>query len=153
MPVRLTPSIFIARARKIHGDKYTYDNLQYIKSTFEVTVTCPIHGDFQVNASNHLYRKQGCQRCTRETVVTRTSDTQDSFIAKARKKHNDKYDYSKVVYLGSTSKVEIICPEHGSFWQRASSHLAGNECKSCWLDRRKARSLCVRRKKTSISAV
>ena len=29
------------------------------------------------------------------------------------------------------SKVLIVCPLHGEFWQRAQSHLLGNRCPEC----------------------
>lgn len=51
-----------------------------------------------------------------------------SFEEKARKVHGDKYDYSKVKYVNLLTKVEIICPEHGSFWQVPKNHLAGRGC-------------------------
>ena len=35
--------------------------------------------------------------------------TTKQFISKAIKKHGDKYDYSKVDYIGSNDKVIIIC--------------------------------------------
>lgn len=40
----------------------------------------------------------------------------EKFIEKAKKVYGDKYDYSKVEYKNCSSKVEIICPEHGSFF-------------------------------------
>ena len=39
------------------------------------------------------------------------------FIERAKKVHGDKYDYSKVEYVNTHTKVCIICPEHGEFWQ------------------------------------
>lgn len=39
------------------------------------------------------------------------------FIEKAKKVHGDKYDYSKVNYIDNKTKICIICPEHGEFWQ------------------------------------
>ena len=41
----------------------------------------------------------------------------DEFIKKAREVHGDKYDYSKVEYVNNHTKVCIICPKHGEFWQ------------------------------------
>ena len=29
------------------------------------------------------------------------------------------------------TKVCIICPEHGEFWQRPYSHLSNHECPTC----------------------
>jgi hypothetical protein len=53
------------------------------------------------------------------------------FIEKAKKVHGDKYDYSKVNYKNTTTKVEIICPKHGSFNQYPYHHLGGSNCKFC----------------------
>ena len=57
--------------------------------------------------------------------------TQEEFIAKAREVHGEKYDYSKVEYINNRTKVCIICPIHGEFWQTPSNHLHGYECKEC----------------------
>jgi hypothetical protein len=56
------------------------------------------------------------------------------FIARAREVHGDKYDYSKTVYENMHSKVLIICPRHGEFYQRAQSHLLGSGCPMCKYD-------------------
>ena len=53
------------------------------------------------------------------------------FINKAKQIHNNKYDYSKSNYIKSSEKLEIICPIHGSFWQRANRHLQGDGCPYC----------------------
>lgn len=45
------------------------------------------------------------------------------FLTKARYQHGDKYDYSAMEYKNARTKVEIICPVHGSFWQVPESHL------------------------------
>lgn len=57
--------------------------------------------------------------------------TTEEFIEKARKVHGDKYDYSKVEYIDSVTKVNIICPLHGEFMQAPTEHLRGRECKEC----------------------
>ena len=57
--------------------------------------------------------------------------TKEDFINSAIIKHGDKYDYSKVEYVNNCTKVCIICPEHGEFWQTPSSHLQGNGCMKC----------------------
>ena len=60
--------------------------------------------------------------------------TTDLFIEKAIVKHGNKYDYSKVEYKSNRTKVEIICPKHGSFWQAPYKHLKGQGCPKCRLD-------------------
>lgn len=57
--------------------------------------------------------------------------TTDAFIAKAREKHGGKYDYSKVRYTDSQTKITIICPEHGEFEQIPNNHLSGKGCPKC----------------------
>ena len=53
------------------------------------------------------------------------------FIAKARLIHGDKYDYSKVEYKNYSTKVCIICREHGEFRQTPNNHLFGTGCPIC----------------------
>lgn len=54
------------------------------------------------------------------------------FIEKARKVHGDKYDYSKVEYINNKTKVCIICPIHGEFWQTPSVHVNNkSNCPKC----------------------
>lgn len=57
--------------------------------------------------------------------------TTAEFIAKARTVHGDKYDYSKVEYIDSHSKVCVICMIHGEFLQTPNDHLSGRGCKLC----------------------
>ncbi|AXC39010.1 UNVERIFIED_ORG: hypothetical protein [Escherichia phage CMSTMSU] len=51
--------------------------------------------------------------------------TTQTFIERAEKVHNNLYDYSKVVYKNNSTKVCIIDPVYGEFWQEPSSHLKG----------------------------
>ena len=58
-------------------------------------------------------------------------EKKEKFIKKAIKKHGNKYNYSKVTYIDSITKVCIICPEHGEFWQTPSAHVRGRACPMC----------------------
>ena len=55
----------------------------------------------------------------------------EQFIEKAKLIHGDKYVYSLVEYIDSSSKVRILCEEHGSFEQTPNSHLTGRGCHKC----------------------
>jgi hypothetical protein len=58
-------------------------------------------------------------------------DTQ-SFIKEAVKVHGNRYDYSDTYYTNSTTKVEIVCKEHGKFLQTPSAHIHGRQgCMQC----------------------
>ena len=57
--------------------------------------------------------------------------TTEEFIAKAKAVHGDRYDYSKVEYVGQKAKVCILCKEHGEFLQPPYDHLSGHGCIKC----------------------
>ena len=59
------------------------------------------------------------------------------FLSEAKEVHGDKYDYSRIELMMITAKVEIICPKHGSFTQKASDHLRGRGCMKCSADKNK----------------
>jgi hypothetical protein len=48
--------------------------------------------------------------------------TTEEFINRSRDIHGDLYDYSKVEYINSITKVCIICKDHGEFWMRPINH-------------------------------
>lgn len=57
----------------------------------------------------------------------------EKFISKAKKNYGDKYDYSEIEYINSTTEIIILCTEHNiSFKQSPSNHLRGwNGCPQC----------------------
>lgn len=57
--------------------------------------------------------------------------TSEEFIHKSKLIHGDKYDYSKVEYINNITKVKIICPKHGIFYQTPKGHLRGRKCAKC----------------------
>lgn len=60
---KLTQEEFIDKAKRVHGDKYTYDKTEYVNSTVKVIITCKEHGDFLQTASKHVNGAQGCREC------------------------------------------------------------------------------------------
>jgi len=58
-------------------------------------------------------------------------DKNIKFIEDSIKIHGHKYDYSKVNYSSNRIDVEIVCSEHGSFFQKPHNHLVGKGCSSC----------------------
>lgn len=57
--------------------------------------------------------------------------TQEEFIERSNKVHNNKYNYSKTIYTKMRNKIIIICPVHGEFDQLAMSHVKGTGCSKC----------------------
>lgn len=126
----LAKKSFIEKARKIHGDKYDYSKVKYVKNDIKVTLICHIHGEFEITPNAHL-NGQGCKKCGIERVHNAQRKTKERFIEEAKKIHGDKYDYSKVEYKNTNDKVCIICPKHGEFWQSPLKHLYGRGCRKC----------------------
>lgn len=121
-----TTKSFIDACNYIHGGRYIYDKTKYVRRDQKVIITCPVHGDFEQTPGNHLYG-YGCALCAGVNKLT-----PDTFIAKARKVHGGKYDYSLVPGdISSHRKVTIICPEHGFFQQIPTGHLSGKGCPMC----------------------
>ena len=121
---------FISKARLVHGDKYDYSKVVYVNSTTDVCIICPIHGEFWQRPDNHLHGA-GCKKCGDLMRYKNRKVYQEDWIRAATVLHNDKYDYSKVEYINANTKVCIICPEHGEFWQKPSAHMQGQGCPVC----------------------
>lgn len=126
-----TTKSFVDACNYIHGGRYFYDKTKYVKRNQKVIITCPVHGDFEQTPGNHLYG-YGCALCAGVNKLT-----PETFIAKAKKVHGDKYDYSLVTGdISSHRKVAIICPEHGVFEQTPTGHLSGKGCLKCTVKKR-----------------
>ena len=133
MTKRLTTAEFVKKAIEVHGDKYDYSNVEYMGTHKNVCIICPKHGNFLQTPANHL-NGRGCPKCAKESIQTALSSTTEEFVKKAREVHGDKYNYSKIKYVNSSTPVYIICPEHGEFLQTPSNHLRGRGCPKCGVE-------------------
>lgn len=61
----------------------------------------------------------------------------ERFVKLANEVHKGKYIYTEVEYKNSRTKVCIICPTHGTFWQNPNSHLQGCGCPKCQTQKRR----------------
>ena len=121
---------FILKANAKHNNKYDYSKVNYINSKTKICIICPEHGEFLQTPASHI-NGRGCPLCANiQKKVKKLSNT-TNFIKKARQIHGDKYDYSKTEYMNIDTKVCIICPKHGEFWQRPYSHLSNEGCPHC----------------------
>lgn len=65
---------FIKRAKRYHGDRYDYSKTVYRTAKEPVTITCRIHGDFEIIANYHSGDTCGCQKCGMENGGYSRSD-------------------------------------------------------------------------------
>jgi len=129
MPQRLTTSEFIRRAINVHGSLYDYSKVSYLNAETKVCIICSKHGKFYQIPITHLYG-HGCKLCADE-FLRKPGLSLEDFISKAIKVHGFLYDYSKVEYKNTRTKICIICPQHGEFHQKPNNHLNGQGCKLC----------------------
>ena len=118
---------FIKKANEKHGDKYIYSKVNYVNSRTKVTITCQSHGDFIQSPAHHI-AGTGCPTCS---LGSKNKKSQSEIIEECIKVHGETYDYSKSVYINSTTKMIIICKNHGDFEQKLNEHLRGYGCVSC----------------------
>lgn len=127
---KVTTESWICEVSKIHNNKYDYSKVKYENNKAKVIIICPIHGEFEQVAKDHL-KGSGCSICGRiKHEESRRLNTEE-FIVKSKITHGDLYDYSKVEYINARTKVCIVCNKHGEFWQNPNNHTQGQGCPVC----------------------
>ena len=116
---------------EIHGNKYDYSNVIYESSIKKVEIVCKKHGSFWQTPNHHKSGK-GCREC----AINERSHSTERVIKAFREKHGNKYDYSKMVYINNSTKIEVICKKHGSFWVYPNNHKRKG-CRKCAFEARK----------------
>jgi hypothetical protein len=122
---QLSNQMFVDKAFNIHKYKYDYFKVNYKNNRTKVEIVCRKHGSFFQIPNSHLMG-EGCPKCSGLVKLTT-----EEFIKKANLKHFGKYDYCKVNYKNSRTKIDIICPAHGIFTQKPNTHLNGSGCPVC----------------------
>ena len=113
--------------KSVHGDKYDYSLIKdYKNNNQKLPIICRKHGIFYLSYKKHFLRKQGCNQCNGGVKLTK-----EFYIKKAKEIHGNKYDYSKVEYINSKTKVCIICPIHGEFFITFSNHCNKSKPQGC----------------------
>lgn len=121
-----TKEQFIADAKKMHGNKFDYSEINYKTTHNKIKLTCNTCGySFNQNAKSHI-TGIGCPSCSQNQRYTTKE-----YIEKAKKVHNNYYSYEKAEYTTAHKSIKIMCPIHGEFTQQASTHLHGAGCFDC----------------------
>ena len=110
---------FILKAKKVHGDKYTYGSTVYSGVNTKVVISCPHHGQFNQTPFSHL-QGCGCQKCGltengKKTYESRQKLSSEEVIRKITVIHGNRYDLSQVIYTNSRTKIKLVCSIHGEF--------------------------------------
>jgi|GEM_PF-1105460 len=127
---------FIAEAKIVHGDTYDYRDFEYVTSNTHGIIICsnPDHKPTLITPSHHL-DGQGCSECgeeKRDKWRRSSGHDTESWIAKARELHGDRYDYSQSEYTGYDCAITIECHEHGLFvLEPAHQHIETERRRGC----------------------
>lgn len=126
---KLETNDFIRRCKEIFGDKYAYDktDLDNRDENGKITVSCPIHGDFKIEPTNHL-RGIGCGKCANNIKKTR-----ENVIKEIINIHGSKYIIPEdFEYINNKTPFHMICPIHGDFHPNYRNFLVKKHgCKKC----------------------
>lgn len=122
---KMTIDEFVEKSNKKHNNKYKYPDKNYINSVTPINIECPEHGLFKQTPGTHL-KGIGCSKCGGNRRLTN-----DEFIEKANKKHNNLYTYPDLDYKSYDNKINIKCKKHGLFTQVVRDHLLGRGCPIC----------------------
>lgn len=125
--VKYTQDEFVKKLRKELPENISTEKVVYEGSNEKITLVCDKHGEFEKFPSE---AKNGCPECNKEA---RREKNKNKFLKKAKEVHGDTYDYSKVDYIDTDTKVTIICKEHGEFLQTPYKHINGQGCPKCGL--------------------
>lgn len=124
-PAPMTADEFFLKMNEIYGDRFDFSHSEFNGMKKSVVYVCKEHGE-QKSGVATLLKGKGCDYCSGRLFWG------PDFERRAREKHGDKYDYSKVGEIkGMKSVVTIICPKHGEFRQRVDLHLLGYGCREC----------------------
>jgi hypothetical protein len=115
---------------KIHGDKYDYSLVKYVKSDKYLDIICKRHGVFKQTSETHL-GGCGCPKCANELTANKKLKGLPYFLKKAKEIHRERYDYSLANFTTLETPIKIICREHGEFFQSPEKHLLGRGCQKC----------------------
>lgn len=114
-----------------HFGFYSYKKVKFKTVKGKITVTCPIHGDFETSFDNHYNAGCGCFDCGVSRRALKKTNSWEVVFEGIKNCHGELYKYNKDTYINNETKMEIICKHHGSFWQSPEKHKVGQHCPEC----------------------
>ena len=126
MSKKLTKEEFVQRAIDVHKDRYSYQNVEYVKMLQKICITCKVHGDFWQTPADHLWN-HGCPKCKAD----KRSFSWVEMFNQFPDKNKNYYTYDETTYKRNSVKMKMVCPKHGEFWQKPELHKNGAGCKIC----------------------
>jgi len=114
----LSTADFVAKSQAVHGGRYDYQKTAYRLTKDKVTITCPVHGDFEQIAEAHMLGR-GCRFCWYEATTSRGEDDVAAWVAEL----GCEVMRNRRDLLNHTLELDIYVPEqrigiefNGCYW-------------------------------------
>ena len=107
---KLSIDIVKERCIKTFGTNISFDKMIYKDSKTSFTLICNKH-DHLFNITLHKIKDKnlGCRFCKKES---KNEEIKEQFLKKCLDKYGTKYDYSNMVFVSISKKINIVCPLH-----------------------------------------
>lgn len=139
VPKKITYDEFLKRSIEKHGDKFNYDEVEYINQYTPVKIKCPIHGFFEQIPKSHM-NGYDCRKCSQLKIANNLKGVKkihkldrNTIIDRLKKIHNYNYDNCEIEGSRDNAIIKnVICPIHGAFSKRLNNHLRQEQgCNKC----------------------
>ncbi len=130
--------LFLDKAKKVHGNKYDYSEVEYKGFNTKVKIICKEHGEFFQTPHNHL-KGQGCPICKGKLsgFFTDVQYTQEEFQKEVIAVHGRIWDTSETVFKGMLEPITVKCCLDGEFTLTAYDFLVRKKgCPECFIRRK-----------------
>lgn len=104
---------------------YSLVDETYTNHSQKLTIRCDVHGEFK-KTINQINMGSGCRQCGFKKGSQKRLKTQEQF-----EKEVESVGYKvKGTYIGSSHKIELVCPVHGDFKIYANG-VKNHKCQKC----------------------
>lgn len=117
---------WLAYLRERNITDYDYSKVNYQAKKKKVEIICKNHGPFFQYPDSHE-KGHGCVYCAKESKFVKVLDRLDQ----VKKLHKNKYIYNVDSSKHLSDHIEIVCPIHGEFQQKFTTHAEGAGCPAC----------------------
>ena len=147
MSKKITTASFIAKSRKIHGDRYSYDKTVYASAKTHVIITylvegsykgmnqpatleCSIHGVLEPRLVTNIFSgDHPCILCAGTEAFRGYTNSQARQVLEAH--FGGESLIENFVYSGKDTNVTLVCPKHGPWQIQFRSYLRSRGCRKC----------------------
>lgn len=126
---KLTKEQVLDDFKKIHGNKYDYSKVLYLKTNIPVTIICPDHGIFSQQPLHHK-KGSGCPDC--HDKGKHNTKSLKEHLKNVPEYQLELYEYQNIIYKNSKNYFKLKCKAcNHIFEQIVYNHKNGSGCPKC----------------------